>query len=240
MNDLESSIKDCISKELEKGIIEKVLSEKLEECMASTVKDMFGWSGSVKKVIEKKIESVMIPYLENRDYSQYITKLDSVLVDVLNNTALENKVLLENFKELMTSQDVPKEIKITQLYDKWCEYCKKKIDTDKIDGYDYEGGYINTSLDVEEVSSDWSDFEKHIVRFECEEDEELNIEFMLTRWRKYDKDCHRLDFEKASDLNSLRNLKEFDVYMIKLNQAYIKVQIDDYSRRDEIFIEYEE
>lgn len=236
---LENSIKDCIAKELEKGIVEKVIATKLEECVSSALKDMFSWGGDVKKVIEDKVKSVMIPYLENYDYSRYICKLDNVLVDVLNNTALENKTLLENFKELMTSQDVPKEIKITQLYDKWCEYCKKKIDRDNIEGYDYEGGYINTSLDVEEVSSDWSDFEKHIVRFECVEDEELNIEFMLTRWRKYDKDCHRLDFEKASDLKSLRGLREFDVYLMKLSQAYVKIQVDDYSSRDEIYIENE-
>jgi predicted Holliday junction resolvase-like endonuclease len=236
---LENSIKDCITKELEKGIVEKVIADKLEECISSALKDMFSWGGEVKKVIEGKVKSVMIPYLENYDYSEYISKLDSVLIDVLKNSSLENKVLLENFKELMTSETLPREIKITQIYDRWCEYCKKKIDTDKVDMYDYEGGHINVTLNVEEVSSDWSDFEKHIVRFECEEDEDLNAEFMLTRWKKYD-NYHRLDWNKASDLSSLRGLKEFDMYMMKLNQAYVKIQIDDECSSDEIFIEPEE
>jgi uncharacterized protein Yka (UPF0111/DUF47 family) len=102
---LENSIKDSIAKELEKGIVEKVIAAKLEECITTSLKDKFSWSGEVRKVIDNKVKSVMIPYLENYDYSQYITKLDSVLVDVLKNTALENKKLLENFKELMTSEE---------------------------------------------------------------------------------------------------------------------------------------
>ncbi|WP_291566798.1 MULTISPECIES: hypothetical protein [unclassified Clostridium] len=239
MNNLESNIKDCISKELEKGIIEKVISEKLEECITSALKDMFGWSGEIKKVIEEKIKSVMIPYLEEYDYSNYITKLDSVLVNVLKDSALENKKLVENFSVLLTSDNVPKKINISEIYKKWCDYCKDKIDRDEIEGFDYEGGYINTTLSVEEASSDWSDFEKYIVKFECEEDEDLNIEFMVSRWKKYN-DTYRLDWEKKSDLRSLRCLNEFDMFMMKLDQAYSKIILDTEYESDEIFIEYEE
>ncbi len=239
MNNLENSIKDCISKELEKGIIEKVLSEKLEECISSAVRDMFGYSGSIKKAIEGKIESVMIPYLENYDYSKYITKLDSVLVDVLKNSALENKKLIENFSVLLSSDKAPEKINISEIYKKWCDYCKENIDKDKVKDSDYEGGYINTNLSVEEVSSDWSNYEKHVVRFECEEDEDLNVEFMLKRWKKYD-ETHTLDWEKKSDLRSLRYLSEFDMFMMKLDQAYSKIILDTEYEGDEIFVENEE
>jgi hypothetical protein len=236
---LENNIKDCISQELEKGIVEKVIATKLEECISASLKDMFDWNGKVKKVIEDKVESVMIPYLESYDYSKYICKLDSVLVEVLKNTALENKKLVENFKELMTTEENLKDIKITQIYKKWSDYCRKEIDKEKVQGYDYEGGYINTSLEIEEVSSDWSDFEKHVVRFECEEDEDLNIEFMLTRWKEYDK-AHKLYWKKAYELKSLRHLGKIDMFMMKLDQAYANIEIDDYSSSDEIFIENEE
>lgn len=236
---LEDNIKDCISKELEKGIVEKVIASKLEECISSALKDMFSWSGEVRKVIDEKIKSVMVPYLENYDYSKYIYKLDSVLVEVLKNTALENKKLLENFKELMTNEEGLKNIKITDIYTKWYEHCIKEIDRDKINGYDYEGGYINTSLEIEEVSSSWSDYEKHIVRFECEEDEELNVEFLLIRWKKYDKG-HKLQWKKTTELNSLRGLDLFDMFMMKLDQAYADIEIDKDSSNDEHFIEYAE
>lgn len=239
MNNLEKSIKDCISKELEKGIIEEVLREKLKESIEASVKDLFGWSGDIKKVIEDKIKSVMIPYLENYDYSQYITKLDSVLVDVLKDSALENKQLLENFKVLMSSDKEIKNIKLSDIYNKWCDYCKEKIDTDSIDGYDYEGGYINVSMSVEEMSSDWSNYETQIVTFECEEDESLNIEFTIERWKEYDKH-YTLRWKKTRDLESLRYLNVFDMFMMKVNQAYSKIELDTESESDEIYIEYEE
>lgn len=238
MNNLENSIKDCISKELEKGIIEKVLLEQLEGCIASAVKDMFSWSGEVKKVIEEKIKSVMIPYLESYDYSKYITKLDSVLVDVLKDSALENKKIIENFSVLLSSDSVPEKINISEIYKKWCDYCKGGIDKDNIEDFDCDGGYINTTLSVEEVSSDWSNYERHIVRFECKEDEDFNVEFMIKRWKKYD-DNHTLDWEKKNDLRSLRYLNEFDMFVMKLDQAYSKIILDTECESDEIFIEYE-
>lgn len=236
---LEQNMKDCIAKELENGIVEKVIAQKLEECISASLKDMFSRNGDIKKVIDAKVKEVMIPYLEGYDYSKYIAKLDSVLIDVLNTTALENKQLLENFKELMVSDKTPQEIKITDIYKKWSEYCKKKIDKDKIPNYDYEGGCINVSFDVEEINRSWSSFEKHIIRFECEEDEDLNIEFMVSKW-KNSRDGHKLDWEKPADLKSLRYLNEFDMYMMKLDQAYVKVELDKYSDSDELFIEYEE
>jgi len=235
---LENSIKDCISQEIEKGIVEKVIAAKLEECVSSALNDMFGWNGEVKKVIENKVKSVMVPYLENYDYSQYVCKLDSVLVDVLKGTSLENRKLLENFKELMTCEEISSDIKITKIYEKWCEYCSNVIDTEKIENYEYDGGYINTSFEVEEVSSDWNDYEKHIVRFECEEDEKLNVEFMLTRWKEIDKG-HRLEWKKkASDLKSLRHLDKFDMFMMRVDQAYTKIEIDDQSSNDETLVEH--
>lgn len=127
----------------------------------------------------------MIPYLERYDYSDYITKLDSVLVDVLKDSALENKKIIKNFSVLLSSDSLPEQIKISEIYEKWCVRVQEKIDRDKIDNYDYEGGIINTTLNVEVVSSSWNDYKKHIVTFECEEYENLNIEFMLYGWEKY-------------------------------------------------------
>ncbi|MCD3321674.1 hypothetical protein G8V07_14605 [Clostridium botulinum D/C] len=239
MNNLENSIKDCITQELGKGIVEEVLREKLKASIEASVKDLFGWSGDIKKVIEDKIKSVMIPYLENYDYSQYITKLDSVLVDVLKDSALENTKLLENFKILMSSDKEMEQIKLSDIYNKWCDYCEKKVDKSNFDNYDYEDRYINVSMNVEEMSHSWNDWETQIVTFECEEDENLNIEFTLERWKKYDKQ-YTLRGKRVGDLHSLRNLSEFDVFMVRLNQTYSKIELDTESARDEIYVEYEE
>ena len=98
---LENSIKDVISKKLEDGSIEKLVEEQLEKGVSNALSSLFSGYGDVTKVIEKQVKSVMIPYLSQYDYSNYIVKLDSILVDVLKASSLENKKMLENFKDLM-------------------------------------------------------------------------------------------------------------------------------------------
>lgn len=236
--ELENSIKDCISKELEKGVIEKVLSEKLEECIASAVKDMFCWSGDIKKVIEGKVKSVMIPYLENYDYSQYIIKLDDILVEVLKSTTLDNKKLLENFKDLMIIDPEKKVMKTSELYDAWCEYVAKEVDTDELD-VDYDDGVsyepVEVSMDIEyEDSRSWSSFEYAILRFECEHDEKMNFEVRLNRWTEDKKKLWDISYRANNELHSLKYLNKFEILLMRLDQAGVKLEIDTDSENSEI------
>lgn len=129
---LESSIKDVIGKQLVDGTVEKLIEEQLQKGVTKALESLFSSYGEVTKVIEKQVKSVMVPYLESYDYSDYITKLDSVLVDVLKNSALENKKLLENFKDLMIRED-RKEIKVTELFEVWKKYVAKNVETDGLE-----------------------------------------------------------------------------------------------------------
>ena len=239
MSNLENNIKDCIANELEKGVIEKVIAQQLEKCIESSIKDIFGWGGKVKKVVEEKVESVMIPYIENYDYSKYITKLDSVLVDVLKNTALDNKRLLQNFQTLMTSEDIPKTIKLTDIFDKWNEYCKEEVDKDDIE-MDYDGGYINTRFTVEDVSNDWSSYKTYMVVFECEEDENLKFEFSIQAWKPEDNDGFTSNYKNTGNIRSLRNLNDFEILMMRISEGYENIVVDRFEKWDEVLIENDE
>jgi hypothetical protein len=237
MNNLENSIKDCISKELEKGIIEKILSEKLEECISTSVKDMFSWSGEVKKVIEEKIKSVMIPYLEKHDYSQYITKLDSVLVDVLKSSALENKKLLENFKELMLPEE-REVIKASELFDIWTKFVAENVNTDDLkvnydDGVSYENVGVSLEVEYEEERS-WSSFEGAKLIFECEHDEKMNFEIRLSRWRNRKEKSWDISYRNTHEINSLRYLSKFEVLLMKFAQNFTKIELDTDYENDEV------
>ena len=235
MSNLENSIKDCISNEIEKGIIEKVIAEQLEKCIEKSVSDMFSWGGEVKKVVEEKIKSVMIPYLENYDYSKYIVKLDSVLTDVLKVTSLENKTILTNFKELTT--EIPNEIKMSDILEAWANHCEENVDKDKLD-MDYEGGYVTATLETEDVSSSWSDFQRIMVRLECEEDEELKCEFEISKLRNH-RERFGMHNKSLNEISSLINLSEFDVFLLKVSQGYDNIILDIEDDSVEKFIEYE-
>ena len=236
---LENSIKDVITKKLEDGTVEKLVSEQLEKGVVNALNSLFRSYGDVTKVIEEKVKCVMVPYLENYDYSKYITKLDSVLVDVLKNSTLDNKKLLENFKTLMVGESIPEEIKMSDIFKKWCKYCENNVDKSELD-LDYEGGYINVSFSIEDVSNDWSNYKTLMVTFECEEDEDLRFEFSIQTWRKNENEKYSSNYKRPCELNSLRHLNDFDMLLLQVSQGYENIVLDSDGDSDEIFIEYEE
>lgn len=231
MNNLENSIKDCITKELEKGVIEKVIAEQLEKCVEKSISDMFGWGGEVKKVVEEKVKGVIIPYLESYDYSDYIIKLDHVLTNVLKMTTAENKKLLENFNELMSVDVNIRSIKVSEIFDKWCEYVAENVDTDDLE-VDYDDGVAYETVEVSYEFEDgekrsWLKQENGRIIFECEKDEKMNICIEVYRWSDIHKENEwSFKFNDRCELSSLRNLDKFSLYLMSLNQAGVKIELD--------------
>jgi hypothetical protein len=235
MMNLENSIKDVITKKLEEGFVEKMIAEQLEVGVKNALKDLLGHYGDVTKVIEKQIKSVMIPYLESRDYSEYIVKLDSVLVDVLKNSALENKKLLENFKDLMINDD-RKEIKVSVLFEEWKKYVGKNVETDGLEviyedrpSYEYVDVHMNVNYDDERS---WSSFEYATLTFECEHDEKMNFAIRLSKWNKNDN--WDIRYDSKQDISSLRYLNDFEILLMKFDQNNVKLILDFDYESDEV------
>lgn len=236
---LENSIKDTIAKKLEDGTVEKLISEQLEKGINKVLESLLGHYGDVNKVIEEKIKSVMVPYLEGYDYSEYIIKLDTVLVEILQNTALGNKKILENFKHLASYEKV-EEIKISEIFEKWKDYVSKEIDTSNLeidydDGVSYE--YPEVTLEVEyEEDRDWSSFKNAKIIFECEKDEEMNVEIRISKFMDYD---WTITSQSIQDISSLRHLNEFSIFLMNLAQSGTKIIIDVEYENDEVEVEAE-
>ncbi|WP_111937570.1 hypothetical protein [Clostridium paraputrificum] len=231
MSNLENNIKDCITKELEKGVIEKVIAEQLEKCVEKSISDMFGWGGEVKKVVEEKVKGVIIPYLESYDYSDYIIKLDHVLTNVLKMTTAENKKLLENFNELMSVDVNIRSIKVSEIFDRWCKYVAENVDTDDLE-VDYDDGVAYETVEVSYEFEDgekrsWLKQENGRIIFECEKDEKMNICIEVYRWSDIHKENEwSFSFNDRCELSSLRNLDKFSLYLMSLNQAGVKIELD--------------
>lgn len=234
---LENSIKDCIANKLEDGTVEKLVSEQLEKGVINALDNLFRSYGDVTKVIEEKVKSVMIPYLESYDYSQYLAKLDSVLVEVLKNSALDNKKLLENFKDLMTNEEMSRSIKMSDIFKEWKKYASKEVDTSELEEDCGEYEYLEVRMSCEDISSSWSDYEKYIVVFECEQDEKLNFDFEISRWKKSNNKTYDLHYYDTHNLESLRYLKSFEIYMMKVKQAFCGIELDIESDSDEVEVE---
>lgn len=237
---LENSIQDVITKKMQDGTIEKIVSEKLEEGVNSALDKLFGRYGDVTEVIEKEIKSVMVPYLENKDYSEYVVKLDDVMGKVLKETTSDNKKILNNFKELMSPiGEFEKEITVTKLFEKWMEYVSKDVDTDGLEvEFDDEPYYecivVTARIEHEDSDRSWSSIKHSNLIFECEHDEKMNISIPLSKWDRHPDGPWDIDFKSTSDLNTLKYLNDFEIYMMKMTQLFAKLEIDEENLEDEI------
>lgn len=239
---LEQGIKSAISKKLEDGSIEKLIEEQLEKGVEKVLGDLFGHFGDAKKVIEEQIKSVMIPYLENYDYSAYITKLDSVLVDLLKQTSSDNVEILHNFQELM-SAPTKDTVTIDCLFNKWMDYVSKHVETEGLEiDYDDDVSYepVEVSYEVEhDEDRSWSSFKYATLVFKCEHDEEMNFVIRLSRYEKDPVNEWDVRYDKTTDIRSLKHLNDFEILLINLDQHKTKLLIDKDYDDCEVFTEEE-
>jgi hypothetical protein len=234
---IENEIKSVIESKLQEGIIEKLVGENLEKGINSAISNLMGSYGDVTKVIEKKIKDVMIDQLSGYDYSKYIVKLDHILTEILKHTALDNRKILENFKDLMTDTEIPKVINVSDIFEEYCKYVAKNIDTSDLEVNTDDGNpsyeFVDVSFEAtENEKRSWSSYENYSLFFECEKDENMNFEVKLKRW-KNDKYWHIQDDEKY-DIESLRRLNKFKIYLFKIKQKYANIQIDTFNGEEEV------
>ncbi|MGM1044723.1 MAG: hypothetical protein ACQEXX_01115 [Bacillota bacterium] len=235
---LENSIKDTISKKLEDGTVEKLIEQQLEKGVVNALENLFRSYGDITKIIENKVKSVMVPYLESYDYSKYITKLDSVLVDVLKNSSLENKQLLQNFKDIMTTEEQEKSMNVSELYEKWMNYVAEEVSTNDLevicdDGVSYECVDVKLEVDYSE-DRNWSIYEYANLIFECGKDEDMNQSIRLYRWKESSDKGWDVERHESMNISSLRYLNKFELLLMKLSQGRTKLFIDTDFESDEV------
>ena len=211
--------------------VTEIVKEKFMKALGSAIEDAFRW-GDAKHAIEDKVKEVMVPYIEQYDFSEYLPKLDSVLTEIVNSDfCIGNKKILENFEKLMLKPE-QKEIKLTELFKAWVKQCEKDIDTDGLD-IDYDDGVSYQSVDCEmrfelEDKPSWSSSQRAVITFENEHDEKLNIEIPVSKWiwNNGKEEPYTLSVYKDLMISSLRGLSEFDVLLLRLSRAGTAIIID--------------
>ena len=235
---IEKSINDVITEKLEEGMIQRLVAENLENGVNKALENLFGGYGDITKVIEGKIKSVMLEQLGSYDYSKYIVKLDSVLTEILQKTTLDHKKILGNFKELMTEQDIPKVVKVSDIFNQFKKHVARNVDTSELEiNTDDTPTYVDVTVTMEveqEESRNWSSFRYAKIIFECEEDEKLNCEIRIS---KFDKFAWHLSDKIDSSIESLRHLGSFKIYLLKIYQVKADIEIDSEYMSDDVEVE---
>lgn len=239
MDRFEQRIADAVNEKLNDGTVEKLIEEYIEKAVSKSLDEIFGYSGGGRKIIKSKLEEVMIPVIESHDFNKYIVKLDDVLTEIINNTNLkDNKNILDNFSDLMKEPEM-KEIKLSDIFKKYCEHVAKNVDTDELEEFyeDVEPYYehVTANMEVEHVDKGWfkSSYDDCFVNFSCEEDESLNCQIKL--YKKQESDLWTLLFVDTEhvDITSLRRLSDFEVFLIVLKRGFVKIVMDTESECDD-------
>lgn len=232
MDSFEQKIIDCVNKKLNDGTVEKLIEEKLEKGISDAISEVFSYGGKAKKVFVGKIEETMIPVIEKHDFNKYLVKLDSVLAELVNNTSLvENKVILDNFKQVMKNPvDDFSIVPISRIFEEYQKYVSENIDTDNLEiDYDDEPSYCDatTNMEVKKCERRWfsSGRDEYIIKFTCDEDDDMNCEFKLSSG--YSDKKLRIDATTIPlDIHSLSTLSSFEIFIQQLMRAWSEIDLD--------------
>ena len=241
MANFDEDIKKITEEVLQDGTVGNIIRKKVVEGFESAITDAFRW-GDLEKAIKARVTAVLVPFIENYDMSAYITKLDTVLTEIVNKSVLmDNKQMLKNFQYLMKEPQIT-EIKLTDLFKEYKRFVTRNMDTyDRKVEWDefpeYEAMTVFFELEEDRERS-WGSFKYATIDFTVEEEEqqeELNRTIRLSKWDGDKRDGWEIRMDTNPNLNSLRNLDEFDLLLLKLQRAGVRVIADKLSDEDYVY-----
>ena len=223
MSTFEERIAKAVADKLNDGTVEELVSDAVTKALKSSIEDQFTWKGEARKVIDEKVKEVMTPAIERVSLDDYVVKLDAVLAEIINSTNLvDNKEILGNFKSLMAEPDKDV-ISLKDVFEKYKEYVSENVDTSELEICTDDGpAYQNVTAEVTvDISNRIFGGRFCDLVFKCEEDEKLTKEIHM-----YESKSNRFSitrFKSELDINSLRRVDEFDIFMMRLDRAFCDI-----------------
>lgn len=239
MNKDNLSFEDQIKKTVDDILDNDIVTKTIEDCINDSIKKAINHSfeyGKLGDTLGKRIESVLVPYIETCDISKLNIKLDTVLTDIVNNTTLvDNRKILENFRGLM--KEIPeKTISLDDIFEAYCNDMAKNVDTSGMDvttdGGEPEYEPFICSYHIEDISRDSSIYETKLVTLSSEEDRndiassEITFELRRYRGNKIENE-YSLGYHECADINSLKYLSDTEVLLLRLTRSHTKITIPD-------------
>lgn len=242
MDDLEKRIQETVSRKMNDGTIEKMIEEQMEKAVKTALDDVFSYNGEGKKLLKEKFESVMCPTIEKHDFNKYVVKLDEVLTEIINNTRLaENKQILENFEYLIKDDDI-KTINLSDIFKEYCKFVGRHVSTDDLEVYTDDYPSYQDVTAVMEVTESGYFTKRIIIKFSCEEDENLTVFAELYKYTiKDEKEYSILTIESDNsrnvDIMSLRYMNNFEIFLRKLRSCFARITVNCGGMSEEVEVE---
>lgn len=232
----EDQIKTSVNEIMASTDIQEVVKSHLKKGIENAIENSFKW-GDLSKTVENKIKEYLVPYIEKYDMSEFIPKMDTVLTQIVNETTLtENKRLLENFKNLMI-EPRKKVINIDDIFAEYCKYVAANVDTSELEVICEDRAYyesVTCKCDVEETSKPYSYYKELLINFttddakQCEYGDPINFSLAVKQSKDDTSKEYKICPETPPSIESLRLISDFEVYLMKLQRAGVKVMITEY------------
>ena len=231
---LEQIIQESVTAVLSGDSFQAMIQEALQKEVKRSIENAFGYGGEAKKLLDSKVKEVIVPAIERHDFNNYLVKIENVLTDIVNSTNLvDNKVILDNFKDLMCGEELKlgTEINIDLIFEQWGRYVERTISGHNLQPMsdDREPYYASIEVKMEVVPQEKyfsSTFDDITVRFICEEDEDLNFEMKLYKYRDKKEHYSILATTYPDYIANLRNLDEFEIFISRIKRAQCKIIVD--------------
>lgn len=242
MGNFDEDIKRITEEVLSDGTVDRIIREKVEKGIESAINDAFKW-GVLRDAIEKRVKTILVPFIESYNMDAYLVKLDTILTELVNKSSFQDNIkLLENF-DFMMSEPSYEEIKISKLFEEYNKFVARNMDTlgrnTSCETGEPEYDPIETSFCFEEEESRrWSVFKYATVDFIVDEEDqkdELNRTIRLSKYEDDKKKGWEIRTDTHPDIYSLRYIDVFDLFMAKLQRAGVRVIIDEEDDADCVY-----
>lgn len=251
------SAEEIISTKLKQGAIEKAIDERFDTLIAGVVKDLFGEYGDVSRIIKEKLKETMNPYVEKYDFGQHTVKLEHFLNQLVTEMMKDPHALVKNLREMMGTEPI-KELRTSELFDKYTKYLGENIETDDLEiNYDDEPHYrdLTARMECEDGEHSSRTLEQKVLMFTCDEDEDASLRVGIERWiDRSNKAWYIHSIERANESSPsvrqllrgdndltlletpmayLRDLTEMEVYLLKLQYDRTEIVLDETDIHDD-------
>ena len=141
--DLQKILNQSFEKLVESGKIEEAMEKNLESCIGGIVRDLFIYSGEIRKSLEDHIKANLNIDTKQIPLTAYSQSLVNMVNEALEKSFQEDgEKQIKKITEKMMTMEIPKEIKISEIVEKFIESWVK-YDEDKRDyGFEFTFHFI--------------------------------------------------------------------------------------------------
>lgn len=203
---------------LESGELEAVLRNKVLNAFSEAFERAISW-GSVRDAIRNRVEEVLVPYIESYDMDAYVIKLDAILKEILETTAIaDNRRILENFKRIASMPKLGMTVSLEEVFAEYRKYVAKMVDP----SYECVGVEARIVKDDEPFGF-YSRAEYATLYLHPTNHEQDNLCFALKLVKWDFNEGYVMKFEAEPTLPSLAHMNDFECYLMALSQAHVEL-----------------